>query len=73
MDLHRPGIGFGFAGRRLRQEKTAPPPPPRRAPPPAPTAMLTANPNSIIAGQASTLTWNTDFATDVSIDDYRQS
>ena len=30
--------------------------------------MLTANPNSIIAGQASTLTWNTDFATDISID-----
>ena len=30
--------------------------------------MLTANPNAIVAGQASTLTWNTDFATDVSID-----
>ena len=30
--------------------------------------MLTANPNTIAAGQASTLTWRTDFATDVSID-----
>ena len=30
--------------------------------------MLTANPNTIVAGQASTLTWSTDFATDVSID-----
>jgi peptidoglycan-associated lipoprotein len=30
--------------------------------------MLTANPNAIVAGQASTLTWRTDFATDVSID-----
>jgi len=45
---------------------TAPPPPP--APPPAPTAMLTANPNTISAGQASTLTWKTDFASDVTID-----
>jgi peptidoglycan-associated lipoprotein len=30
--------------------------------------MLTANPNTITAGQATTLTWSTDFATDVSID-----
>ena len=30
--------------------------------------MLTANPNAIVAGQASTLTWRTDFATDISID-----
>jgi peptidoglycan-associated lipoprotein len=47
------------------------PPAPAPAPPPpapAPKAMLTANPNTIVAGQASTLTWSTDFATDVSID-----
>jgi peptidoglycan-associated lipoprotein len=31
--------------------------------------MLTANPNTISAGQASTLTWSTDFATSVTIDD----
>ena len=30
--------------------------------------MLTANPNTISAGQASTLTWTTDFASDVNID-----
>jgi peptidoglycan-associated lipoprotein len=30
--------------------------------------MLTADPNSIVAGQASTLTWRTDFATDITID-----
>ena len=30
--------------------------------------MLTANPNTISAGQASTLTWTTDFATSVNID-----
>ena len=44
---------------------TPPPPPP---PAPAPTASLTANPNTIQAGQASTLTWKTDYATDVTID-----
>ncbi len=30
--------------------------------------MLTANPNTISAGQASTLTWTTDYATSVTID-----
>ena len=30
--------------------------------------MLTANPNSIVAGEAATLTWRTDFATEVTID-----
>jgi peptidoglycan-associated lipoprotein len=45
---------------------TPPPPPP--PPPPAPTASLTANPNTIQAGQASTLTWRTDYATEVTID-----
>ena len=47
------------------------PPAPTPVPPPpapAPTAMLTANPNAIVAGQASTLTWKTDFASEVSID-----
>ena len=46
---------------------SAPPPPPP-PPPPAPTASLTANPNTIQAGQASTLTWRTNYATDVTID-----
>ncbi len=36
--------------------------------PAAPTASLTANPNTINAGQSSTLSWNTTNATDVSID-----
>jgi peptidoglycan-associated lipoprotein len=50
--------------------KKAPPPPPPAPPPaaPAPTASLTANPNSIAAGQSTTLIWRTDYATDVSID-----
>jgi peptidoglycan-associated lipoprotein len=50
-------------------KKTAPPPPPPPPPPtPAPTASLTANPNTINAGQSTTLTWNTDYATEVTID-----
>jgi len=50
-----------------KKQPPAPPPPPP-TPPPAPTAMLTANPNTIEAGQASTLTWKTDFASNISID-----
>jgi peptidoglycan-associated lipoprotein len=44
---------------------TQPPPPP---PPPTPTASLTANPDSIQQGQSTTLSWQTQNATDVSID-----
>jgi peptidoglycan-associated lipoprotein len=49
-----------------KQVATAPPPPP----PPQlyPTATLTANPNTINPGQATTLTWKTENATDVTID-----
>ncbi|HEY4930608.1 MAG TPA: peptidoglycan-associated lipoprotein Pal [Terriglobales bacterium] len=50
------------------KKKVAPPTPVPPPPPPAPTAMLTANPNTISAGQASTLTWTTDFASSVTID-----
>jgi len=49
-------------------KKVAPPPPP---PPPAstaPTASLSANPNTLDQGQSTTLTWQTTNATDVSID-----
>jgi peptidoglycan-associated lipoprotein len=63
-----PALALVLLAASCAKKKPAPPPPPPAAPPPAPTAMLTANPNSIIAGQASTLTWNTDFATDISID-----
>ncbi|MFZ0704630.1 MAG: peptidoglycan-associated lipoprotein Pal [Candidatus Korobacteraceae bacterium] len=45
---------------------TAPPPPP--PPAVAPTATLTANPNTINAGQASTLSWNTTNATDITLE-----
>jgi peptidoglycan-associated lipoprotein len=50
------------------KKKPTPPTPVPPPPAPAPKAMLTANPNAIVAGQASTLTWSTDFASDVSID-----
>jgi peptidoglycan-associated lipoprotein len=50
------------------KKKVAPPPPPPPPPAAAPTASLTANPNSIDKGQSSTLSWETSNATDVSID-----
>lgn len=47
-------------------KKKPPAPPP---PPPTPvTATLSANPSSIMAGQSSTLTWNTEGADDVALD-----
>jgi peptidoglycan-associated lipoprotein len=48
-------------------KKVAPPPPPPPAPT-SPTASLSANPNTLNAGQSTTLTWQTTNATDVSID-----
>ena len=48
--------------------KKKPPPPPPAPPPKAPTATLTANPASIMAGQSSTLTWSTENADDVTLD-----
>ena len=49
-------------------KKVAPPPPPPPPSPLAPTASLSANPNTIEKGQATTLTWQTTNATNVSID-----
>jgi peptidoglycan-associated lipoprotein len=49
-------------------KKAAPPPPPPPPAPTAPTASLSANPNTVDPGQATTLTWQTTNATDVSID-----
>ncbi len=46
--------------------KTAPPPPP--SPPAGPSASLSANPNSVNKGDATTLTWETTNANDVQID-----
>jgi peptidoglycan-associated lipoprotein len=44
--------------------KVTPPPPP---PPAAPTATLAASPNVILAGQSTTLTWQTTNANDITI------
>ena len=49
-------------------KKVAPPPPPPPPAPAAPTASLTANPESVDKGGSTTLTWQTTNATDVSID-----
>ena len=50
------------------KKKVAPPPPPPPPPPPAPTASLSASPNSIEKGQSATLSWQTTNTTDVSIE-----
>src|SRR5438309_4088939 len=50
------------------KKKVAPPPPPPPPAPAAPTASLTANPNTVEKGQSTTLTWQTSNATDASID-----
>ncbi len=50
------------------KKKVAPPPPPPPPPPAAPTASLTANPNTVEKGQSTTLTWQTTNATDVSLE-----
>ncbi len=50
------------------KKKVAPPPPPPPPPPAAPTASLSANPNTVEKGQAVTLSWQTTNTTDVSID-----
>jgi peptidoglycan-associated lipoprotein len=50
------------------KKKVAPPPPPPPPPAAAPTASLTANPNTVDQGQPTTLTWETTNATDVSIE-----
>lgn len=49
-------------------KKVAPPPPPPPPTPNAPTASLSASPNTINQGETSTLTWQTSNATDVSIE-----
>ena len=49
-------------------KKQAPPPPPPPPPPAAPTASITASPDTIDKGQSTTLNWQTTNATDVSID-----
>lgn len=50
------------------KKKVAPPPPPPPPPPAAPTASLSANPNTIEKGASTTLTWETTNATEVTID-----
>jgi len=50
------------------KKKQPPPPPPPPPPPAAPTASLSANPNTVERGQPVTLTWETSNATDISID-----
>jgi peptidoglycan-associated lipoprotein len=50
------------------KKKAPPPPPPPPPPAAAPTASLSANPNTVEKGQAVTLSWETSNATDISIE-----
>jgi peptidoglycan-associated lipoprotein len=50
------------------KKKVAPPPPPPPPPPAAPTATLSARPDTIQPGQSSTLSWQTQNATEVTLD-----
>ncbi|HEX9119113.1 MAG TPA: peptidoglycan-associated lipoprotein Pal [Terriglobales bacterium] len=49
------------------KKKVAAPPPPPPPPPAAPTASLSASPDTIQAGQSSTLTWQTLNATEITL------
>ena len=51
------------------KKKVTPPPPPPPPPPAAPTASLSASPDTIQAGQSATLSWQTTNATDVTLGD----
>ena len=55
---------FAVSGCKKPPPKVQAPPPP----PPAPTASISANPNTIQPGGTATLQWRTENATDVSID-----
>lgn len=60
-------LAFGLAtsGCHKKSAQATPPPPP---PPPAPTATLAASPAVIEQGQSTTLTWQTNNASDINID-----
>ena len=57
-------IAGACGGKKKPPAPPAAPPPP----PPAPTATMTASPNTVNPGQPTTLSWQTSNATDVSID-----
>ncbi|HEY1940349.1 MAG TPA: peptidoglycan-associated lipoprotein Pal [Candidatus Angelobacter sp.] len=58
-------LAFLMVAVGCKKKETAPPPPP---PPKPVSATLSANPTSIQAGQSATLTWSTEYATDVALD-----
>jgi peptidoglycan-associated lipoprotein len=59
-------VSIMVLGACKKKVQQAPPPPP--PPPAAPTASLSASPNTVEKGQSVTLTWQTTNATDVTID-----
>jgi len=59
-------VGLATSGCHKKEAQATPPPPP--PPPAAPTATLAANPAVIEQGQSTTLTWQTNNASDIRID-----
>jgi len=57
---------LSFAGCSKKAAQATPPTPP--PPPAAPTATLAASPDVILQGQSTTLTWQTNNASDITID-----
>jgi len=57
-------VTISACGKKQAAAPPSPPPPPQLYP----TASLTANPNTVTPGQATTLTWSTEHATDITID-----
>ena len=57
-------VALGACAKKVATAKAPAPPPP----PAAPTATLSASPSDLQKGQSTTLTWNTQNATDITID-----
>ena len=57
-------ISMGACAKKVAVAKATPPPPP----PAAPTATLTASPSDLQKGQSAQLTWNTQNASDITIE-----
>ncbi len=57
-------LALGACAKKVAVAKPSAPPPP----PPAPTATLSASPSDLQKGQSTTLTWNTQNASDINIE-----
>ena len=61
-------LGVVLLAGACHKKVAAPPPPPPPPPPPAPTVTLTAEPSTVEKGQSVTLSWTSQNATDLELD-----